>query len=58
MYTIFDKLENPYIYGPLTTKQVDDIALAKWVVQEDDGLYVGVNQEIQSLVSKLNTRPE
>lgn len=47
MISIFDRFDDPYIYGPLTDEDVSDIEVTHRMVQLDDGWYVGVPVQIE-----------
>jgi len=57
MISIFDRFDDPYIYGPLTDEDVSDIEVNHRMVQLDDGWYVGTSVEIEQWASKKIQRP-
>ena len=42
----------PFVYGPLTQEEVDSVTIAKSLVPEPDGYYVGTIIEQSHLTSK------
>ena len=52
MHPIFDKITTPFVYGPLTQEEVDTVTVAKSLVPEPDGYYVGTLIEQPQLVDK------
>lgn len=38
---IWEKMDDPYIYGPLTAEQIDAILVPHHMVPEPDGFYIG-----------------
>ena len=57
MISIFDRFDDPYIYGPLTDEDVSDIEVNHRMVQLDDGWYVGTSVEIEKWANKKIQRP-
>lgn len=51
-HPIFDKIHMPFVYGPLTQEEVDTIGVAKSLVPEIDGFYVGTMVEVPNLADK------
>jgi len=58
MISIFDRFDDPYIYGPLTDEDVSSIDVNHRMVQLDDGWYVGTFVEIEKWNKKRIMRPE
>ena len=52
MHPIFSKISMPFVYGPLTQEEVDSVNVAKSLVPEPDGYYIGTMQEILELAEK------
>lgn len=52
MHPIFDKITMPFVYGPLTQEEVDTVTVAKSLVPEPDGYYVGTLIEQSHLAEK------
>lgn len=52
MHFIFEKISLPFVYGPLTQEEVNSVTVAKSLVPESDGYYVGTVIEQTHLASK------
>ena len=52
MHPIFEKISMPFIYGPLTQEEVNTVNVAKSLVPEPDGWYVGTSVELPDLSNK------
>ena len=52
MHPIFNKISMPFVYGPLTQEEVDTVTVAKSLVPEPEGFYIGVAQEIPGMADK------
>jgi hypothetical protein len=52
MHPIFEKISMPFVYGPLTQEEVDSVTIAKSLVPEPDGFYVGTAVELPDLAGK------
>lgn len=42
----------PFVYGPLTQEEADSVVVAKSLVRETDGFYVGTTVELPHLAEK------
>jgi len=47
MISIFDRFDDPYIYGPLTDEDVSDIEVNHRKIELEDGWYIGVPVQIE-----------
>lgn len=47
MPTLFERFDDPYIYGPLSSADVQDIMVNHRMVELGDGWYVGVPVQIE-----------
>lgn len=52
MHYIFSKISMPFVYGPLTQEEADSVAVAKCLVIEPEGCYVGTSVEVPHLEGK------
>lgn len=52
MHPIFEKISFPFVYGPLTQEEVDSVTVAKSLVPEPDGYYIGTAIEQTHLTDK------
>lgn len=55
---IFEKIEDVYVYGPLTQNDVENIAVPHHIIKELDGYYVGTATEQEQWADKRLLRPE
>ena len=54
IYKLFD---DPYIYGPLTEEDLSLVVINHRLVKNNEGYYIGVSKEIESLSDKAIIRP-
>ena len=52
MHPIFNKISMPFVYGPLTQEEVDSVVVAKSLVPEPEGYYIGTAVELPELENK------
>jgi len=47
MISIFDRFDDPYIYGPLAEEEASDIMVNHRKIELEDGWYIGVPVQIE-----------
>ena len=52
MHYIFSKIHMPFVYGPLTEEEANSIPVAKSMVPEVEGYYVGTHVELPDMADK------
>jgi adenylate kinase len=53
-YKLFD---DPYIYGPITEEELTLVVINHRLIKTDEGYYIGVSKEIDSLSDKAIIKP-
>lgn len=57
MISLFERFDDPYIYGPLSDEEMATIRVSHRTVKLDDGWYIGVGEEIPEWQDRFIPRP-
>ena len=55
---IFEKIEDVYVYGPLSESDIENIPVPHHIIKENDGYYVGTATHQEQWAGKILVRPE
>jgi len=57
MTNLFECFDDPYIYGPLIEKEVNELTVNHRLITINGGFYIGVSKEQDHLSDKYISRP-
>jgi hypothetical protein len=57
MANLFECFDDPFIYGPLTEKEVTELTVNHRLITLNGGFYIGVSKEQNHLSDRYIARP-